>query len=740
MSDTDSGRKPIAHHTGTTVPNRDSQAHRQVPLPQRFPCTTILIHGVNDLGTDFETVEGGLCEGLNDRLGRSDLKGGTYTHGRMANDPKNVTTTDLMKNLDDVIYRRQEPKGTRSPLIPFYWGFRANKDDLPIDSSKQTVNGQYVDKFGNRLDAHRAKNGGMFANATTNIPDMFNTHFKGGAKTSILNAAQGDPTHPLREAPDRHYMVLAAKRLAALVRQIRLIDPDGTVNIIAHSQGTIISLLAQAFLVDGISGKCGPADRPADTLILIDSPYSFAESSMDQHLQTSDEQQTIWARVKTLANLTGLVAANKHSAPPPEKLQVVKGQDNHGVAGPKWGPQQATRLTGPQGNTSVVFTERDNRGKVYVYFCPEDATVGLRGVNGMGSIGLPDAINTGQAGTKPENVGLVSDTFRQRIFTRRKRGDKPVQVGTPPGPYNLRESGESSHGAKDWLLTATHLKQAPIAANTTRNINGEQLTPPFDPDLEQNRLPGTGDKPLGWLYPNEFEAGKQSIDQVEAETALSVSDLQQLNPQVMSWPDYHVQYNAPPGGQAVPRADEVASVLNQGKDDPDDQCKVLMVESLMPPTNGKILVTRQETPNEAKVRLMNDLRADDSYHSAVMSGRLNHRGATAFDVSIGQARTLDDPEWAKLLRAIADWRIALGDIKKTNPRYNQLDKTTVDIVQANYAYYKDGTFPPDAIVPKTPPPPVVSEIMKTKNEVIKARQKQIEEQLRSNPINNIPFM
>jgi hypothetical protein len=119
MSDTDSGRKPIAQHTGTTVPNRDSNAHRQVPLPNRFPCTTILIHGVNDLGTDFETVEGGLCEGLNDRLGRMDLKAGTYTHGRMANDPTPVAAADLMKNLDDVIYRRQEPEGTFSPLIPF---------------------------------------------------------------------------------------------------------------------------------------------------------------------------------------------------------------------------------------------------------------------------------------------------------------------------------------------------------------------------------------------------------------------------------------------------------------------------------------------------------------------------------------------------------------------------------------------------------------------------------------------
>jgi len=30
-----------------------------------------------------------------------------------------------------------------------------------------------------------------------------------------------------------------------------------------------------------------------------------------------------------------------------------------------------------------------------------------------------------------------------------------------------------------------------------RNINGEALTPPFDPDLEENVLPDTRNIPLG---------------------------------------------------------------------------------------------------------------------------------------------------------------------------------------------------------------------------------------------------
>jgi pimeloyl-ACP methyl ester carboxylesterase len=64
------------------------------------------------------------------------------------------------------------------------------------------------------------------------------------------------------------YFVLAAQRLAALVSMIRDYDKNETVNIIAHSQGCLVSLLAQAFLMD--QGR-----KPADTLILTHPPYAL---------------------------------------------------------------------------------------------------------------------------------------------------------------------------------------------------------------------------------------------------------------------------------------------------------------------------------------------------------------------------------------------------------------------------------------------------------------------------------
>ncbi|KAB0478965.1 T6SS effector phospholipase Tle3 domain-containing protein, partial [Pseudomonas reinekei] len=68
-------------------------------------------------------------------------------------------------------------------------------------------------------------------------------------------------------APLRHYFVFAAHRLAMLVREIRRVSPDETISIMGHSQGTLIALLAQALLMD-------KGQRCADTLILVDSPYS----------------------------------------------------------------------------------------------------------------------------------------------------------------------------------------------------------------------------------------------------------------------------------------------------------------------------------------------------------------------------------------------------------------------------------------------------------------------------------
>jgi len=773
MSTTTSPRI-VGRGQAVTMPYRREHMVVDVEVERALPCITIMIHGVNDLGTDLGTLEEGICEGLNERLGRGDLKAGVYTQGRMANDPTPIKPDDLLKDFDAVMYRRQQLTETKSPVIPFYWGYRADKNELHRDWRRK-INGQNVDIHGNRLDKNFAKNGGMFANATSNIPDMFDSHFNGNLGTWIGDKFANDPTHPLLEAPNRRYMILAAKRLAMLVRQIRLIDPDETVNIVGHSQGTLIALLAQAYLME--------SNRPADTLVLINSPYSLDESAMDQSLQRGDAMQTVYARVKTLANLVDLVASQRHAQPAFTDLEARKGYDNHGVTGLAWGPSEATRIDMGTAGPGTVFAERDNRGKVYMYFCPEDATVGLANVNGMGCVGLPDSLTvTAFAdGARAEIVPLIKSDgpLRQRIFTRRLRQNQPVKVGTAPGPFVLREKGESAHGVDGfvkWLLTAD------IREGESRAINAEALNPPFDPELQANVLPETANAPLrgparkdvfrrvlnrpypepaagghtatpasiaaeinagkkpddqvdvldvlahstltdivngtlnvtyresyndararmlGVTLDNETKPGKQSIDQLEVEIALTRIHLELLPGEWLPWPGYHPS-------QPRPSQREIWEVLNAGKD-PDDQCELYLSMVALPTEPGQIYIARHETPNEAKVRLMNSLKGDSSYHSAVMSGKRNHRYATAMDLSVGQGLALEDPEWAALLRAIADWRIPFDDIKGLGgSRFEELNPETLELVEATCEYYKSGKFPV-YLVPKEPPPAVVSE-------------------------------
>ncbi|HEX7682371.1 MAG TPA: hypothetical protein VF446_02355, partial [Trinickia sp.] len=75
MSDNDQ------HHVaaqGAAVTMTSRPGDRPVQIPADRPGIVILIHGVNDPGGWYETVEKGLCTGVNERLSRRDLMPGGY--------------------------------------------------------------------------------------------------------------------------------------------------------------------------------------------------------------------------------------------------------------------------------------------------------------------------------------------------------------------------------------------------------------------------------------------------------------------------------------------------------------------------------------------------------------------------------------------------------------------------------------------------------------------------------------
>ena len=437
----------------TSVLQSNRKCDKKVEVRPDLPCNVIVIHGVNDVGTSFAAVEEGLCAGLDVRmLGAQAGQPGRFVPGtyRMPSEKdKDVVEPDP----DAVFFKRKFDGKTHSPIIPFYWGFRETKKEA------DTKNGQRTDRYGNRLDKDLSKGGGPFGNATSTLPDMWNRGLS--APADIV----GDPLRPLKSAPGRMYMVLAAKRLAALIAMIRDYDANEAVSIVAHSQGCLISLLAQAFLLD-------EGQRPADTLILTHPPYSLEEktsvlltglekltggsdAAMDGHYAAINARQTFDARLRTLVNIVQGVVAKKHTTPALAELT------DHG------------KFRGMVGTRWRAGADRDNRGKVYLYFCPEDMTVALDNMKGIGWQGVPDfmsgtALSKSKHATKDslwrdpdpqwatelqhrKPLAELGSGFFQRVFTSKQRFDLTrkkvgaVLVGQAPHDFALRTEGEDDH-------------------------------------------------------------------------------------------------------------------------------------------------------------------------------------------------------------------------------------------------------------------------------------------------------
>ncbi|NPT41789.1 DUF3274 domain-containing protein [Paraburkholderia sp. 1N] len=680
MTDTANSQKVIGSGAGITESNRAND--RNVARPRDLPGIVIFLHGVNDPGANYETVEQGLCKGLGERLNRPDFVAGAYGAAykdkakQKAKGQSDRETEVVLADPDTYLYQRTG-KGAHSVFIPFYWGYRADpKEILKDKAGKPTqLRSQYQDVRGNRLDANFAKAGGMFNNATTNIPDMYGPGFASSyVSRTVLKTAMSNYQFS-GTSPERHYFVLAAERLAMLVSEIRAVAPDETVNIMGHSQGTIITLLAQALLHDkGL--------RCADCVIMVDSPYSLGEHGlMTWATQPNATQQTSQAKLNTLINIVTAVTEAPHRQPPLDQLCLDNVQSG-GRAGYKWTPQSGTRED--QQRQLCVFPERDNRGRVYLYFCPEDSTVDLPIVKGIGTHGVPDTVTADDYywdgnHTRPQSETealaamnkLKELNFRQRVWTKHLSGNKPLLVGTAPQYVDVYKSGRLF-------------------------INGDQLKPTVEPSLyggEAKR--GTPDK-----------AGLEAPDAVSQNLALGNS---YANLQWVRMPD-------PPSWNTTP--DALKQQFNVGKGT-DDQTNAVRVEF----TGGigaTPYVLREETPAEARQRMSQNPAAladkdptgvltENSYHSAILRDPQNHRWVTAMDVAVGQAKSLDNLDWQALWVAIADWKTPLDKIKALS-KFSSLTSGGQELVLANCEYYASGKFP-TKYVSKTLPSLVESQTM-----------------------------
>ncbi len=685
---------PSKYHVGAgracTLPNRVND--RPVATARALPGVIVLVHGVNDLGVSYPAQEQGLCQGLNERLSRKDMEPAGY---RLPPKERN----DKLLDDPDAVYFRRDEKGY-SPVIPFYWGYR----ELRSKVQTNTPHGQYLDRYGNRMDKSGAQGGGPFANATSNLPDMWSGGFK--SYGGVFNMASDAP-HPLRAGPDRRYMVLAAMRLAALVQAIRHHHKDETVTLIGHSQGCLLSLLAQAFLDEW-------NERPADCLILNHPPYSLHEPFLERS-QTSALQQCTHARLATLQKLVRVVTDKPHAEPP---LTALENGQRWGVGGPFWKAGDACRYESDKSaDARHVFAERDNRGKVYLYFCPEDLTVGFDNVIGIGSFGVPDTISdpatvikkfeekTGtvpRTALRPEQLEVpalptLGQRFFQRVFTLRERSGERFPVGGVPTAYCLLKPGEDY---RDYVppTNSTTLRDTP-GTGETRCITGEPLAPPCVPDLAYG----------------EIAPGTIAVDPIDA--AVSITNrgigflVETIDDPTGKYADRPTYSQWSTDELSLSELRRVEESLNANKA-VEDRCRVEMGCRLGP---GKLRITRTETPNEARLRWQSTGTMENSYHSAIVANPEHSRHVHAFDVAIAQGESVSNPTYRELLTRLADWRVVTkkdqyknsGNVVllqnvQTMPFYADLPASVRTLTEANARYYTEGTLPPEV---KTERPP-----------------------------------
>ncbi|RMV03519.1 hypothetical protein ALP18_05338 [Pseudomonas amygdali pv. myricae] len=580
----------------------------------------------------------------------------------------------LLDDPDTHLYRRDtdDPK-TRSLLIPFYWGYRADPSEISRDKNNAPtkLRDQYQDIQGNRLDRHFGKAGGYFVNATNNLLEMYD---KGLPLTMRLKIARLTlpNTHFMGDNPHRRYYVLAAHRLAMMVKEIRRVSPDETITIMAHSQGTLITLLAQALLVDG-------GHRCADTIIMVDTPYCLFPEV------TPKDQDTL----TTLTRIVAQVTQAPHTQPP---LSDLRNPATYcGRSGPQWSPTQGTRKDKDKDKDKVgnvtVFPERDNRGKVYLYFCPDDTTVALDDVRGIGTFGVWDT--HGKNSTRNPMAELKAVRFYQRMWTKRYRDDSPVMVGKPPGYDLLRAKNESRYAGDSWF--AGLLSKGATEEGHKILINAEQLYPPHAPAMfggEEENFRG-----------DETKSGLDRPDDANKASAVG-------NPRAkLRW---HFVRNHT-GSIDLER--ELAE-WNMGKA-PGQQTRIIRKRRLTgdgaPKPSDTYEILREDTPDEIR-EFMDESNSTEvldfnSYHSGLLRSPENHQWVTAMDIAIGQAKCLDDPAMRDVLVAIADWKMDKKkfEVVEKLPGWIKLSDEAQALVKASNAYYERGIFPPPELVPLTPP-------------------------------------
>ena len=669
----------IASRNNVSVPEGLGKAAQtcNVAVPRPMPCIVILVHGVNDVGEAYQNQETGIIAGLSKRLNRTDL----YAH----------EWKDFMMMHNEEAQKKIAAPG-RSPVIPFYWGYKpvtyddwvadqqnyrkevdaqklGDKAHIPYDAYQQNDKEKMKavgndgdnkvkfqnDNWNNALDMNFAKGGGTFANATTSIPDMLGPGAGGAAVAaagfSTLYLNGGDYTHPIFPNPHRIYQFFAAQRLADLIIQIRdePVTENDVINVVAHSQGTIITMLANMLVkLAGYS--------PANCVILNNSPYSL-ESRLMENAQ-SGHHQTSAARQQTFKNFCAVMAEQY-------KGGELSGDDIEALEG-------SCTLRRPEENPLRKDNKyrRNNNGKVYNYFCPNDGTVSLKNVQGFGWRGIP-----GELASAIPN--LRQRVFCQHVWVGKAPDEKPFEM--PPsykGDFKYSVATNASYTASDVIINGEELPETFMFRLQGQDNHPDNDEKTCDAPYKANIDP---DSPDAYI---SYSAKAYAISRTASAT-YPLDDYQRR-----SWFPGHVLTESELQTESNKRNVTVIHGMVSGSKD-------------FPALTLTWLKSRDELEKEWQ-------KSDPvsySQHSSVVMSEFAPSHAMAFDLAIGQCKAFNYKAgefWEALLHR-ADWR----DVHNGN----------VDAKE----YYRTGRLPlegtknymnkPDEVIPSLKECGVVNQFM-----------------------------
>lgn len=407
----------------STTSHKSININAEVQPPLQLPGVIIFVHGVNSEGEWYNYAEDALCDGLNQRLGLNGrepkyrLKSNHYAEGYwLFCDPNTSEWQDCYSSKEEskkkwVIPPRKITEEGRSPVIRFYWGYRAaegeeNKYAIPL-KNKQGDNYYDLTPEQRKSKGPFYWGGGPFQNGCNQLVSLWSD--KGfdnwpsalgiplPFSTQLLN---GERDRLLTAAPPRHYYAHAAGRLAKLIKTIRDKHPEDTVTVLSHSQGTMVALAAAAI-------------EAPDALFVMNSPYALDNEMTTYVSYPLNEIITPQAREVTFADIVKKVAENKSRLQRQNTGNLLTGVCSDGES---WSPD---------GKTFNGLAERDNHGNTYIYCNPHDRVMGSSPLRSIGWQGLPNTRESGYSAQHPLFAQAGSTLYVRMLARNTSSGDKP---------------------------------------------------------------------------------------------------------------------------------------------------------------------------------------------------------------------------------------------------------------------------------------------------------------------------